>query len=171
MFVNAFNVVPEVSETVLNSFFSFFFLYSAPQQLFPLFYLPAHLSIILLLIPSSVFFISFIVLFISVCLFFGSSRSVKHFLYPLSPCLHSFFFQERSWMIFTIITLNSFSGRLPVSSSFSCSCRLDFYLVPSSAAYFFVISFYLTDLLCLWPSFCTVQDRSSSCLWCLPPGG
>ena len=42
--VGAFNVVPEVSETVRNSFHSFF-LYSAPWQLFPPFYLPAHLPI------------------------------------------------------------------------------------------------------------------------------
>ena len=31
----------------LSSFLPFFFLYSAPQQLFPTFYLPAHLSILL----------------------------------------------------------------------------------------------------------------------------
>ena len=44
--VGAFNVVPEVSESVLNSFNSFF-LYSALRQLFPLFYLPGHLSVLL----------------------------------------------------------------------------------------------------------------------------
>ena len=42
--VGVFNIVPEVSET---QFFSFFFLYSSLQQLFPSFYLPAHLSIFL----------------------------------------------------------------------------------------------------------------------------
>ena len=40
--VGVFNVVPEVSQ-----FFSFFFLYSAPWQLFPPFFLPAHLSVLL----------------------------------------------------------------------------------------------------------------------------
>ena len=43
--VGAFNVVPEVSETL--QFFSFFFLYSALQLLFPLFYLPGHLPVLL----------------------------------------------------------------------------------------------------------------------------
>ena len=54
--VGAFNVVSEVSETVLISFpFTFKliiniyvpFLYSAPQQLFPPFCLPAHLFVLL----------------------------------------------------------------------------------------------------------------------------
>ena len=46
--VHAFNIVPDVSETILCFFFfSFFLLYSVIQQLFPPFYLPAHLSILL----------------------------------------------------------------------------------------------------------------------------
>ena len=49
--VGAFNIVPEVSETILFCFvlfsFSFFLLYSFIQQLFPPFYFPAHLSILL----------------------------------------------------------------------------------------------------------------------------
>ena len=44
--VGAFSVILEVSEIVFNSFHSFF-LYSAPQQLFPPFCLPAHLFILL----------------------------------------------------------------------------------------------------------------------------
>ena len=38
--------------------------------------------------------------------------------------------------MFAIITLNSFSGRLPVSSLFNCSCK-GFCLASSSATYFF----------------------------------
>ena len=45
------------------------------------------------------------------------------------------------WFIFTVITLNSFSGSLPISPSFIC--LLGFYLVPSSKTYFSVISFLL----------------------------
>ena len=43
--VGAFSVVPEVLGCL--HFFSFFFLYSAPQQLFPPFCLPAHLFVLL----------------------------------------------------------------------------------------------------------------------------
>ena len=70
--VGAFNVVPHVSEC--PHFFSFFFLYVVPWQLFH------HLissslihpsaPVILLLIPCSVFFISVIVLLIFVCFFY-----------------------------------------------------------------------------------------------------
>ena len=65
-------------------FFSFFFLYSVLRQGFPPFCLPGHLihssaSVILLLIPSNV-------LFISVCLFFNPSRSLVNFY-----CIFSIF--------------------------------------------------------------------------------
>ena len=69
-------------------------------------------SDILLLIPSRVFLISVIVLFVSVCLFFNSSRSLL---------IESYFFFilfSRFFIIFTIIILNSFSGSLLISSSF-----------------------------------------------------
>ena len=45
--VGAFDIVPEVSETILSSFHSYL-LYSALQKLFPPFYLPAHWFILLL---------------------------------------------------------------------------------------------------------------------------
>ena len=68
-------------------------------------------SVILLSIPSSV-------LFISVCLFFSSSRSLVNIC-----CIFSIFASilfPRSWIIFSIIILNSFPGKLPISTSFSC---------------------------------------------------
>ena len=73
-------------------------------------------SDILLLIPSRVFLISVIVLFVSVCLFFNSSRSLLIESYTFSILLSRFL------IIFTIIILNSFSGSFPVSSSFICTC-------------------------------------------------
>ena len=97
-------------------------------------------SVILLLIASREFLISFIVLFIIVCLFFSSSRSLLNV-----SCIFSILF-PRFWIIFTIITLNSFSGRLPISSSFVCLVGL--YLAPSSAVCFSVVSFCLTY--CVW---------------------
>ncbi|XP_004273873.2 intraflagellar transport protein 25 homolog isoform X2 [Orcinus orca] len=60
-------------------------------------------SFILLLIPSRVFLISVIVFFITVCLLFTSSRSLLNV-----SCIFSIVFL-RFWIIFTIITLNSFS--------------------------------------------------------------
>ena len=75
------------SQAVFISFHSFFFIlfYNSDfhHSVFQLTY-PFVCSLILLLFPSSVFFISDIVLFI--CLFLSSSR----FLYLLKPCLHSF---------------------------------------------------------------------------------
>ena len=71
-------------------------------------------SVILLLIPSSV-------LFISVRLFFSSPKLLVHI-----SCIFSIVFPRS----FAIVVLNSFSGRLLISTSFSCFGG--FYLVPSS---------------------------------------
>ena len=46
--VGAFNIVPEVSEVVLISFNSFFLFFSSLLNLFPPFYLPRHVSSLLL---------------------------------------------------------------------------------------------------------------------------
>ena len=121
--VGVFNIVPKVSEAILNSFhpFSFIVCFSSYFQ-HSIFQLIVHssASIILLLVPSRILLISVIVLFISVCLFFISSMSsvivitVTYFL-----CfLHSIFKS-----ILTIIILNSFSGRLFISSLFIWSCE------------------------------------------------
>ena len=53
-----------------------------------------------------------IVLFVSACLFFNSSRSLL-----IDFCLF-FILLSRFWIIFTIVILNSFPGSLPISSSF-----------------------------------------------------
>ena len=52
---------------------------------------------------------------VHLCLFFTSSRSLENIY-----CIFSIFFFQRSWIIFTIIILNSFAGRLPISISFTC---------------------------------------------------
>ena len=95
----------------LTSFLFILFLCSVLRQCFPPFCPPSHLPILLLLIPSSVLFISF-------CLFFSSSRSLVNM-----SCIFSIFASilfPRSWIFFTVIILNSFSGRLPISTLFSC---------------------------------------------------
>ena len=54
-------------------------------------------------------------------LLFKSSLFGKHFWYLLDLCLRSFFWD---FGFFIVITLNSFSGRLPIFSSFGCSFGL-----------------------------------------------
>ena len=53
---------------------------------------------------------------IHLCLYFGSCRSSVNI--SCIFCKKMFF--PGSWIIFIIIILNSFSGRLPISTSFSC---------------------------------------------------
>ena len=72
-------------------------------------------------------------LFITVCLLFSSPRSSLNI-----SCIFSILFL-RFWIIFTVITLNSFSGRLPISSSLFG--LVGFYLCPSSVTYFFSFFF------------------------------
>ena len=119
-------------------------------------------SVILLLIPSGEFLISFIVLFITVCLLFSSSRfllNVSFIFYILFP---------RSWIIFTNITLNSFSGRLRSSSSFVLSGG---FLPCSFICCIFLCFLILFNLLCLGSPFRRLQVCSSRCFCCLPPQG
>jgi len=89
-------------------------------------------SDILLLIPSRVFLISVIVLFVSAYLFFNFSRSLLIYSSIFSILLSRFL------LIFTIIILNYFSGSLPISSSFIWT------------SVFLVCSFICVELLCLF---------------------
>ena len=96
--------------------FSFFFLilFCSSSTILPsksLIY--SSVSIILLLFLSSVVFIYFIV---HLCLVFSSSRSLLNISCIFSVCAPNLFL--RSWIIFNIITLNSFLAR---TTSLSCS--------------------------------------------------
>ena len=117
-------------------------------------------SVILLLIPSREFLISFLVLFIIVCLLFSSSRSLLSV-----SCIFSILF-PRFWIIFTIITLNSFSGRLPISSSF---VRSGGFLPCTLMCCVFLCFLILLNLLCLGFPFCRLQVCISHYFWCLSP--
>ena len=101
-------------------------------------------------------------LFITVCLLFSSSRSLLN----VSSILSILF--QRFWIIFTISTLNSFSGRLPITSSFVCS---GWFLPCSFICCIFLCLPILLNLLCLGSPFCRLQVCSSHCFWCLPPVG
>ena len=73
-----------------------------------------------------------------------------------------FYFEDLDHLY--IITLNSFSGRLPISSSFVWSGGF----LPCSFIYsVFVSLLILLILLCLGSPFCRLQVRSSCCFWCL----
>ena len=74
-----------------------------------------------------------------------------------------FYFQV--WIIFTIITVNSFSGRLPISSSFVWCGG---FLPCSFICCIFLCVLILFNLLCLGSPFCRIQVRSSHCFCCLP---
>ena len=106
----AFNVFPEVLYTVL---IFFLILFCSSSTILPSKSLiHSSVSIILLLFPSSVVFIYFI---IHLCLVFSSSRSLLNIFCVFSVCAPNIFL--RSWIIFNIITLNSFLAR---STSLSC---------------------------------------------------
>ena len=122
--VKAFDIVPEVSEVVLISF----------NSLFPLCFIYFHHSIFHLSYP----------IFCLIYSTFASLQSVFSLLLHYSLLIDSFFISSRSLLnlsciftilvsrlfiynsilfsrfliIFTIIILNSFSGRFPISSSF-----------------------------------------------------
>jgi len=113
---DAFNIVPEISETVLNSFNSFFsililssyFCHSSSSSL-----IHSSASVILLLIPSRVFLISVIFYHCLFILYFFqiSVKYVQCFLH----FLHSF---VDIMNLLYCHYLNSFSHRLPIPSSF-----------------------------------------------------
>ena len=111
---------------------------------------------------SREFLISFIVLFIILYLLISSSRSLLNISYIFSILF------PRFWIIFTIITLNSFSGRLPISSSFVWSRE---FLPCSFICCLFLCVLILLNLLCLGPPFLRLQICSSHCFWCRPPVG
>ena len=62
--------------------------------------------------------------------------------------------------------MNSFSGRLPISSSFIWSYG---FLPCSFICNIFFCHLILSDLLCLWSPFCRLQGHSSSCFQCICP--
>ena len=100
--VGTFDIIPEISETILSSFHSFYFVLFFRSYFHHFIFQPlihSSASDILLLIPSRVFLISVIVLFVSVCLFLNSSRSSL-----IDSYIFSILF-SRFLIIFTIIIL------------------------------------------------------------------
>ena len=99
-------------------------------------------------------------LFVTVYLLFSSSRSLLSV-----SCIFSILF-PRFCIIFTVIILNSFSGRLLISYSF---VRSGGFLPCSFICCVFFCLLILLNLLCLGSPFLRLQVRSSRCFWCLSP--
>ena len=97
-----------------------------------------------------------------VCSLFSFSSSLLNV-----SCIFFILF-PRFWIIFTLITLNSFSGRLPISSSFVWSGQ---FLPCSFICCVFLCLLILLNLLCLGSPFCRLLVCSSCCFWCLAPVG
>ena len=114
-------------------------------------------SVILLLIPSSVFSISVIVLLIThnehidfcVPQFSGSLLNISCIFWTCASLLFL-----TAWIIFTIITLNIFSGRVILSSSFIWSYGS---LHCSFTCNLFHCCLILSNLLSLWSPFFRLQ--------------
>ena len=90
------------------------------------------------------------------------------FLGPFKPFLYFFILFLRFLIIFTIITMNSFSHRLPIYFSFIWSCRV---LHCSFVCEIFLCLLILSSLLCLKFPFPRLQGQNSSCLLSLPSVG
>ena len=76
------------------------------------------------------------------CLVFISSNSLLNISCIFSVCASILLL--RSWIIFTIITLNSFSSRLPISTSLSCSGVLSYFFIRNM----FLCHLTLSNFLC-----------------------
>ena len=94
------------------------------------------------------------------CLLFSSSRSLLNVSFIFSILLPRFV------IIFTIITLIFFWGRLPISSSFVWS---GWFLPCSFICCVLLCHLILLNLLCLGSPFRRLQVCSSRCFWCLSP--
>ena len=101
-------------------------------------------------------------LFIIVCLLLSFSVSLLNV-----SCIFCILF-PRFWILFTIITLNCFSGRLPIYSSFVWSGG---FLPCSFICCVFLCLLILLNLLCLCSPFCRLPVHSSCFFWCLTPVG
>ena len=143
-------------------FFSFFFLYSVPQQCFPAFCLPVHLSVICPRLFCYWFLLvhfSFQLLYFQCCLLFKSSRCLLNISCIFLLCASMLFWDLGS-------SLLSFLQILFLSP-LHLAVFLVFYLIASSGTYLSAVSFYLTFCFLLH----RLQDYSSSFFWCLPLGG
>ena len=137
----------------MSSFLFILFFFLCFVSVIPPLYIPAHLFILVPNLFSCCFlllvYFSFQVLYYST-LFFKSSRSLFSISCILSVYASILF--PISWIIFTIITLNSFSGRLPTYTSliillgiYSCSFIWDIVICHLILSNFLYCGLHSTD--------------------------
>ena len=146
-------------------------LFSSLLHLFPPFYLLPHLSCLLpplfyCQFPPECFDFIYWIIHYWLTLFI-SSRSLLNFSCIFSILVSRLFICNsilfsRFWIIFTIIILNSLSGRFPISSSF---VWFGGHLSCSFTCWVFFCLFVLFILLCLGWLFCILAVCGSSLLW------
>ena len=95
---------------------------------------------------------------VHLCLFFSSSRSSLDVFSIFS--IHASILFLRFYIIFTVIILKSFLGRVSVSPSFSCSFIT--LLLHLQEMYYLLFHFFPLTL-CLQSPFCKHEDYNSSC--------
>ena len=129
--VGVFNIVPDVSEAVLNYFHPFFFilLFSSyiHHSVFQLTYLFFCLSYYATGFFQSIFNFSNCVMNICLLILYFFNVLGDCLTMLIVSCIFSFLLPSL-WNIFSTIILNSLSGRLLISSSFIA--LVSFYLVP-----------------------------------------
>ena len=124
--VGVFNVVPEVSEAVLISFHSLFFILfhsrDFHRSVFQLTYSFFGLSYSAIDSFQSIFHFSYFIVYLCLFVLQFLQVFVNHFLYPLDPYLHSFFevldhlyyhyselfFRQSAYLLFIQLFLQSF---------------------------------------------------------------
>ena len=112
--VGTFDIVPEVSDTILSSLYPFYLilLFRSYFHHFIFQFIDSFFCFRYSAINSFQSIFNFSNCFVYVCLFFNSFRSL------LIDCSMFSILFSRFLIIFTIIILNSFSCSLPISSSF-----------------------------------------------------
>ena len=159
-----------LSQKSLRLFLFLLILFSTLLHLFPPFFHLTYpvfcLSYSTVVSLQSAFDLSFCIIHYWLTLFFISSMSLLNIYCIFSILVSSLFICNfilfsRFWIVFTIIILNYFSGRL-LNSPFVWSGG---HLSCSFTCWIFLCLFILFRLLCLdWP-FCMLEVCSSSLLW------
>ena len=166
-----------LSQKSLRLFLFLLILFSTLLHLFPPFFHLTYpvfcLSYSTVVSLQSAFDLSFCIIHYWLTLFFISSMSLLNIYCIFSILVSSLFICNfilfsRFWIIFTIIILNCFSDRLPISSSL---VWFDGHLSCSFTCWIFLCLYILFRFLCLgWP-FCRLEVCGSSLWWRLFPVG
>ena len=150
--IGAFDIVPEVSETILSSFHSFYFILIFRSYFYHFFFQLTDLFFCFRDSAIDSFWSIFNFSNCVVCLCMFTFNSCRSFL--IDSCTFSILF-SRFLIIFTIIIRNYFSGSLPISSSFIWTSV--FLVCAFICAVFLCLFIFFLNLLCLRSPFPRLQ--------------